>query len=88
MNLPFLSPIHPSPVDIWCLGIILYIMIHGYFPFETSKPDDLNFKDLQEGSFGVEEREQLGDDFFSIIYAIFRSFTRFINNRSKSKVIN
>lgn len=31
-----------TPVDMWGIGIVIYIMIGGYHPFETSNSDEIN----------------------------------------------
>ena len=53
LNTPCGSPCYASPemiirdnydgtkIDIWCCGIILYIMLSGYFPFNFNNNDDM-----------------------------------------------
>ena len=53
LNTPCGSPCYASPemiirdnydgtkIDIWCCGIILYIMLSGYFPFNFNDNDDM-----------------------------------------------
>lgn len=33
---------HTSKVDIWCLGVLLYEMLHGYSPFQANSIKDIS----------------------------------------------
>ena len=37
---------HNSKVDIWCLGVLLYEMLHGAPPFAAENLDDIK-KELE-----------------------------------------
>lgn len=50
---------HNNKVDIWCLGILLYEMLHGAPPFEASNLTDIR-KQLK--NLNIMIREDLNPD--------------------------
>lgn len=46
---------HSYEVDIWALGVIIYTLILGKPPFETSKISE-TYKNIQESKFTFEGR--------------------------------
>ena len=43
-----------KPVDMWALGVLLYVMLTGTFPFRGISEQDLYYK-IQRGQFKVPE---------------------------------
>jgi serine/threonine protein kinase len=41
-NLP-----HTHTLDVWCLGILLYELVHGHAPFTGSNPREIGQKIMQ-----------------------------------------
>lgn len=50
---------HNNKADIWCLGILLYEMLHGAPPFEADNLGDIK-KELR--NFNIMIREDLSPD--------------------------
>ena len=46
------KPYLGGPADIWALGVILYCLIIGVFPFKGSTEDEL-FKKIKQGIFQI-----------------------------------
>lgn len=36
------------PVDVWCIGIVIFSLASGFFPLDEAKPTDWRFKRLQQ----------------------------------------
>lgn len=49
-GIPYVGP----EVDIWCLGIILYAMVHGRLPFEDESTKSLN-RSIFQAKMGMDE---------------------------------
>ncbi|MFN9905303.1 MAG: protein kinase domain-containing protein [bacterium] len=45
------SPAKPS-MDIWSMGIILYRILHGYFPFQAETCKEL-FELIKKGEYSI-----------------------------------
>ena len=43
-----------KPVDMWALGVLLFVMLTGTFPFKGVSEQDLYYK-IQRGQFSMPE---------------------------------
>lgn len=47
-------PYYGEPADMWALGIILYLMLYGKFPFRAGSEREL-YRLIQQGKFEMSE---------------------------------
>ena len=59
---------YDSKVDMWSLGVLLYVFMSGYMPFNASKRYDIYYN-IQKGKyhFKHEEFDQCSDDVKNLI---------------------
>lgn len=62
-------------IDIFSTGVILYIIVHGIFPFREAKPEEFYFKLLTDGKFDLYWKKvggtHLSKEFRSLMQSIF-----------------
>lgn len=46
------APYHGEPADMWALGILLYLMLFGKFPFKATTEKEL-YRLIQQGKFDM-----------------------------------
>ena len=49
-----------KPVDMWALGVLLYVMLTGTFPFKGTSEQDL-FKKIRNGYYNVNHEAICGN---------------------------
>lgn len=53
-------------IDVWALGVMLYVMIFQKFPFEGSTPDEIKHKIINK-DFSIPDDKPASDDLIELI---------------------
>ncbi|RYG51471.1 hypothetical protein EON67_03320 [archaeon] len=49
-------PLDPRKVDVWCLGVSMYIAAFGAYPFDDAVPAPERFRTLDDGTLWAQAR--------------------------------
>ena len=60
------KPYHGKPSDMWALGVVLFTMLYGQFPFYDSAPQEL-FNKIKTAEFSIPEDGRVSEDTVSVI---------------------
>jgi len=60
------KPYQGKPSDMWALGVVLFTMLYGQFPFYDSAPQEL-FNKIKSAEFTIPEDGRVSEDSVSVI---------------------
>lgn len=60
------KPYMGKPSDMWALGVVLYTMLYGCFPFYDANPQEL-FNKIKVAEFNIPDDGRVSEDTKSII---------------------
>jgi len=60
------KPYHGKPSDMWALGVVLFTMLYGQFPFYDSAPQEL-FNKIKTAEFSIPEDGRVSEDTKTVI---------------------
>jgi len=60
------KPYHGKPSDMWALGVVLFTMLYGQFPFYDSAPQEL-FNKIKTADFSIPEDGRVSEDTKTVI---------------------
>lgn len=76
MPLSFLPPGRPyrgKPSDMWALGVVLFTMLYGQFPFYDSIPQEL-FRKIKAAEYSIPEWVLIWSRAEETLYPFFHNF--------------
>ncbi|KAH9525121.1 Serine/threonine-protein kinase 40 [Bulinus truncatus] len=63
------NPYHGKPSDMWALGVVLFTMLYGQFPFYDSLPQEL-FRKIKSAEFTIPNDGRVTEDTKQLIHQL------------------